>query len=264
MAYSTNDAMNAMFNLIETMTDMGLPVVFKGAMVLRSFTSLNSIQSRMTRDLDMSWFQKGLTNETLLQAVRTAVYRSGLQGYDVVLKRPFSDTRGAGIHIIKPGAEDSFFSLDIAVKDTPSGGESFFVQYPMANGKTFKGSSPNKMVADKISAISNRVVLRRVKDVFDLGVLSQFRGYGTHQIYGLIKQEHKSLGDFDQFLNQHEGKSGLKHAYNLLAVDEGKPDFDELFVRVRTFVDPFIRGIDVHVPLYWVMDAQGRGMWAHG
>lgn len=262
MAYASQEAMTSMFKLIETMTDMGLPVIFKGGMVLRTFSATVGVASRMTRDLDMSWFQEDLTNESLLAAVRSAVHRTGMEGYEVTLVRKFSETRGAGIEVRKPGSSVVFFSLDVTVKDSYTGGESFYVQYPsLGRGTPFKGSSPNKMVADKIMAVSNRVVIRRTKDLFDLGVLSQVSGYNTHIIYTLMQQNSGSLGDFDVFLNQREGKTGLRHAYDLLKIDGVKPDFDTLMHQVTNFCAPFIEGIDLKTPLHWTMNQVGKAAW---
>jgi len=101
----------------------------------------------------------------------------------------------------------------------------------------FVGQSINKVVADKVISVSSNVVVRRIKDIIDLYILS-YSWYGTtDMIYELAKYRGNPIESFDRFLHK---KSELRHAYSKYINKAKVLDFDIVYARVSVFLKPFI------------------------
>ena len=95
-------------------------------------------------------------------------------------------------------------------------------------------------MADKLYAISEEKVLRRIKDILDIYVMSFIGSFETVKIQEIWKNTDREPGDF-AFLKENSGIIG--EAYNKLLGIENKPDFIDLYSRVIEFVEPFSRSI---------------------
>jgi hypothetical protein len=89
----------------------------------------------------------------------------------------------------------------------------------------------------KMCAISSKLALRRSKDIYDLYLLSFLKGYKIKNIIEICEYQNKEVGDFAIFANNI---SDLMHAYGELRNVVNKPDFEEVYGRVRDFCLPFI------------------------
>lgn len=103
------------------------------------------------------------------------------------------------------------------------------------NGIKFRGSSPNQIIADKLSVISTNKVFYRIKDVIDLYYISKVFEFDEENIRLLIKLSNRELGDFDGFLNKAEE---LSHSFKKFRFDGSvnKPTFDEIYSSVILFI----------------------------
>ncbi len=257
MSYGNEKALPLMIRVMEAIALSGYPIVFKGAMVLKTLTAQKGLNtSRLTEDIDADWVGKPITNEDLERVIVDAVARSGLRGLRVEMTRDFGERRSAGFNFYIQGRDKALFTMDIGVK-----GNNFHTSYVTVNGVTFRGSSPQKMYADKISAISTRSVFRRVKDVYDLFLLSYFDGFRVIDINRVLKESGRDLGGFEAFLTQSHAPKGVGYAYGKLEGIENKPPFDVVFNRVKRFCQPYMDGSYKHCNQLWVIDSKGNGSW---
>lgn len=220
-----------MTRVVENLASMNVPIVFKGAFVLKVVTSkMNYSTTRDTHDIDGDWVGAVPTLEYLRSLIDSAVKQVD-QRLSVCTFRNYGDDKSAGFNVLLTGKKQ--FSLDIGIRQNPYG-----VSYMTLNGVYFTGSSLDKMFADKVNVLSGRKIFRRVKDLFDLYLMSYMSNFSTVSTYSIYSTYNIVLGSFAEFLNN---KSDLKHAYDVLRGISNKPDFDVVYARVYYFVSPFIK-----------------------
>lgn len=226
------DTIAIMYEVIEIMAKMKLPVVFKGAMVLRHVMSVSGLVDtyRLTRDIDMDWIDRGASIEELTSMIRAAVNELGIKGLSVICRRMPTEGKSAGFVVNYQGRK--LFSFDISLRPNP-----FYVDYVTNKGVIFTGASIEKMYADKVNTISSKIVFRRIKDIYDLYLLSFLTGYTISNIVEIHQYQDKEIQKFDEFNNRVED---LKHAYGKLDYVANKPEFEIVYSRVRDFCLPFI------------------------
>ena len=235
MSYGNNLGEEYMSRMISAMSRLGYPVMFKGAMVLKTATQRKVHTSRMTKDLDLEWKMQGITNEKLFDLVKLAMRHAGLD-LVVTQTRQFAERRSASFAFTQKNSSIPVFTMDIKI-DLKN---LFYSSYFTADGVEFNGASLEKMYTDKAVAISTKTVFRRIKDVYDLYLLSHFSGFKLSRIAYIINQLDMKIGDYTEFLNDVDSKHGLKYAYSKLQDIENKPDFDVIYGRVKLFVEPLI------------------------
>lgn len=235
--------MNLMYSVVEMMGIMGLPIVLKGALLLRHIMLTNGVvdTTRMTRDIDMNWNVEQLNYDSIIKNIEKAISKTGLVGFEVVQRREAMIGVTAGLDVKCNGKV--LFSMDINITNDP-----FYSMYVTPSGVVFAGASINKIYADKVSAISSKKVFRRSKDIYDLFLLSRLEGYGLMEINTICKYQGNNIGDFFEFLNN---VSDINHAYNKLRGIINKPEFETLYGRVRDFCVPFIVGSYKNCNGYW-------------
>lgn len=225
-----------MYKVIEIMTAMRLPVVFKGALVLNQALKGMGMTSnfRQTKDIDLNWLNGNVSNEELTRSITEAIKVLGITDLRVENTRKANIERdtSAGFSIKRGTTE--LFSFDINLKDNP-----FTAVYTTNNGVSFLGSSLHKIFADKVRSTSYVTLLRRSKDIYDLYIMCNISGYSIKNTLEIYEYENKKLGEFDVFLRKIPD---LAHAYNRLEGIPNKPSFDVVYRRVRDFCMPFITG----------------------
>lgn len=77
------DLMKFLYRVMEELSNAGIPIVFKGAMVLNLVIRENnpSKVERMTRDIDGDWVGEFPTMEEMEKALRKALWMFRLIGY---------------------------------------------------------------------------------------------------------------------------------------------------------------------------------------
>ncbi len=226
-----------MYNLIERIAQLGHPIVFKGHMVLKHLIMSESINIgtyRGTRDIDMDWCDS-LENKVAIENELDSLIQSyNTDSLRLLKTRDFTETNSGGFTVAYNG--NKLFSVDISLRLNP-----FVELYVTNNGVKFVGSSRYKMLADKIRAISTKVVYRRVKDIYDLYLLSHLKGLKYNSIQHIIEYEYeynkRGIGEFVQFT---DNLKEITHAYNELKGIVNKPDFKLVYGVVRDFVYPFM------------------------
>lgn len=221
-----------MIRLIEELSNMRTPIIFKGAMVLKTAISGVPINTeRMTRDIDGDWISEAPSMVRLTDIINKAL--SNVDGtLKAVAYRDYGNGKSAGFNIIN-SRDKKVFSIDISVKQNP-----YYRTYTTGiNHVEFYGATPEKMFADKMRAVSTRAVYRRAKDLYDLYLLSVLPRYSSIKIMEIL--QNNKLGNFEDFKT---GFANIEYAYNKLERITNKPNFKIVYARVYEFTRPFIEG----------------------
>lgn len=254
--YGNPDAIDVMYQVMAYMSIQQYPIIFKGAMVLK-LVAPDIGTARGTKDIDADWVDTTTTNEILHREISKAVGAVCGPSFTVKQKRQFSEGRSASFDVMKRDNITPFFSFDISVKDNK-----FYTPYNLINNIHINGASLDKIFADKLTVLSERTILRRPKDMYDLFLLSYRSGFRMDNIIHILNATGRSLGCFDEYKTHIEGTSGLKHSYNMMRSVTNKPDFALVYLRVANFVHPFLSGQANIAPYEWLVDARTKdGSW---
>lgn len=221
-----------MYQVMRALYESGIPICFKGSMVLKA--CLNEVgytdEVRRTVDIDANWNSvDSPTAEQLVASLQSALDRHGLP-IDVGIYRMYGEGRSAGFMLTDRATGAELFSMDMDVnRPIPE-----TRIYEIA-GLRFRGVSPTQMIADKVSTVSSNKVFRRVKDVIDLYYISKAFPFPKESVLQTLKNSGRTLERFDGFL-QHTDE--LRHAYGKFRVgdDVEKPSFEEVYLTVKNYI----------------------------
>ena len=221
-----------MYEVMRAIYDSGIPVDFKGAMVLKAclmnagFTE----EIRHTADIDANWYSDTPPTAEQMEASLSDALRKNHIGLNVRLYRMYGEGRSAGFELSDPDTEEILFTMDMDVNRPVQPTQMYDVA-----GLRFRGISPMQMLADKISAISTDKVFRRIKDVVDLYYLSQVFEMDQDSLMQTMNNSGRHLEGFDGFLHRPDE---LRHAYEKFRFtgDATKPAFDQVYEAVRQYV----------------------------
>lgn len=221
-----------MYNVMKAIYESGIPISFKGSMVLKvclmeaGFTD----DIRHTVDIDANWYSDDWpSGEQIEESIRKALRNSGID-LNVKLYRMYGEGRSAGFELSEPSSGEILFTMDIDV-NRPAVET---IIYEVAEIR-FRGSALLPMLADKLSVISCDKVFRRVKDLIDLYYAAQVYTPDWQKVLQALKDSGKTLGSFDSFLNKPDD---LRHAYSKFRFDGDvfKPAFEDVYQTVRQFI----------------------------
>lgn len=223
------DLMEFLYRVMEELANAGIPIVFKGAMVLNLVIRENnpSKVERMTRDIDGDWVGEFPTMEEMEKALRDAVEKVD-SSLDVQINRIFGGRKSAGFKIVNEMGE-KIASIDLSVRQNRFC--SHYISY--VNEVSITGASLSKMLSDKIYAISGQNVCRRMKDVLDIYVMSYITKINTDELHQIWRETGRQLGNFEAYKTQVKE---LNEAYNKMKSIRNKPDFIEVYQRVSDVV----------------------------
>lgn len=224
-----------MYSVMTNLSSMNAPIVFKGALVLKAIQYKYGNPSgleRETHDIDGDWVGEPPTMNYLRDLIQTAVYNSGYSNINVVAVRDYSDRRSAGFEFYDITNGDRVLEMDLSVRSNNS-----IEQYSFVSGISFYGQSVIKVLVDKIIPVSQKVVMRRIKDVIDLYILSYIWRGSVDSVYNYIAYLGKDLGDFSNFTGRLKE---LEHAYSKYRNKCSILPFNIVYNRVYLFLIPII------------------------
>ena len=224
-----------MYEVMKAIYDSGIPISFKGSMVLKICLMEAGFQenTRHTIDIDGNWISDKMPTATqMIESLQKSLDDNNLD-LRVGLYRMYGRGSSAGFDFTN-NAGIIVFTMDIDVNrpEAPSR------IYEMEEIR-FRGVSPLQMIADKTLAISSEVVFRRIKDIVDLYYISQVFEFTKEEILSIILKGERSLGDFHGFLYKTEE---LRHAYEKYRFtgEVYKPDFDEIYTIVKKYIQDIL------------------------
>ena len=221
-----------MYNVMKVIYESGIPISFKGSMVLKAclIEAGYDNDTRHTVDIDGNWnSDEQPSAEQMVESLQKAIDR---MDYDlsVRLYRMYGDGRSAGFELMDRDSGDILFTMDIDVNRPPMPTKLYVVE-----GLHFRGISPIQMLADKLSAVSTDKVFRRIKDVVDLYYISQVFDFNKAEITEALQTSGRMLESFDAFLHR---KDELEHSYEKFrfAGDISKPPFTVVYHTVKSYI----------------------------
>ncbi|MCC8131126.1 MAG: nucleotidyl transferase AbiEii/AbiGii toxin family protein [Oscillospiraceae bacterium] len=220
-----------MYQVMKAIYDSGIPIDFKGSMVLKAclLEAGYNEEIRHTVDIDANWYSDNYpTAEQMTGSLQKALDRSNID-LQVSLYRMYGERCSAGFELSDSSGK-VLFSMDIDVNRPVSSTKIYEIE-----GFHFRGVSPSQMIADKVSAISTDRIFYRIKDVIDLYYLSKAFDFDKSEIMRILDNNNRELGSFDGFLNR---QNDLKHAYDKfrLTGDVNKPQFSEVYSDVKNYI----------------------------
>ncbi len=221
-----------MYQVMKAIFESGIPISFKGSMVLKAFLmdAGFSEETRHTVDIDGNWNSDSLPSaEQMVESLQEAVRRAGIL-LDVSIYRMYGEGRSAGFEMRDPGSDEVLFSMDIDVnRPLPQ-----TRMYEIA-GIHFRGVTPVQIIADKISAISSDKVFRRIKDVIDLYYISRVFDFNKDEVLLRLKESDRWLENFRSFLHRRDD---LEHSYEKFRFsgEVEKPSFDDVYGSVKNYI----------------------------
>ena len=221
-----------MYEAMKAIYDSGIPVSFKGSMVLKAclIEAGYSEETRHTVDIDANWnSDTPPTAEQLVESLQKAITESGLD-LTVSIYRMYGEGRSAGFELADSNTGELLFTMDMDVNRPIPPTKIYEVA-----GIRFCGAVPIQMIADKVAAISSGKVFRRIKDVVDLYYISKVFPFDRDVVIETLRAGGRSLEDFDGFLHHPED---LRHSYEKFRFtgDVSKPPFEEVYHTVKTYI----------------------------
>lgn len=221
-----------MYQVMKAMYDSGIPIEFKGSMVLKAclLEAGYTEEIRHTVDIDANWY----SGTTPTAAQMTASLQKALTSNDIKLEvnlyRMYGEGRSAGFELTDIPTGEILFSMDIDVNRPAVPTQLYEIE-----GFRFRGVTPAQMLADKVSAISTDKVFRRIKDIVDLYYLSKVFSFDSAEVMQMLERSGRRLENFNGFLNCTDD---LKHAYEKfrLTGDVEKPSFENVYSTVKAYI----------------------------
>lgn len=227
------ELMEFLYRVMEELSEASVPIIFKGAMVLNLVVQENnpSKVERLTKDIDGDWVGDGPTMEQMLDKLQEAVNRVDATLH-VEVYREFAEKKSAGFKIVNDDGE-KIASIDLSVRKN----EFSYPYISYVNNVSITGASLDKMLSDKLYAVSGKGVCRRVKDLVDIYVMSYITECSVQKLLDIWEQTGRIIGDFSEFRNN---MPDIAQAYEKMVGIKNKPDFVALYTRVSEFIYPFM------------------------
>lgn len=221
-----------MYSVMKAIYDSGIPISFKGSMVLKACLLEAGYydETRHTVDIDANWNSiTAPSAELMIESLQKALEKSDID-LKVSLYRMYGEKRSAGFELTDRPTGEMLFTMDIDVNRPVSATRIYDVE-----GIRFRGVSPLQMIADKLSAISTDKVFRRIKDVVNLYYLSKIFEFDTAGILQTLKNSERTLDNFQGFIHRTDD---LSHSYEKFRFTGGvnKPPFEEVYHSVKTYI----------------------------
>ena len=221
-----------MYAVMKAIYDSGIPISFKGSMVLKAcLMEAGYVEdTRHTVDIDANWnSDTPPTGEQMVESLQNALRNSGID-LDVSIFRPYGGGRSAGFELKDKDTDEVLFSMDIDVNRPIPPTKIYEVE-----GLRFCGVSSTQMIADKAAVISTDKVFRRVKDVVDLYYISKVFQFDKTDVLQTLKNSGRTLDTFHGFLHRPQE---LQHSYEKFRFEGGvyKPPFEEVYLTVKNYI----------------------------
>ncbi len=228
------ELMELLYRIMEELSRNGVPIVFKGAMVLNLLIHDNnpSHVERGTRDIDGDWTGEPPSMQKMEAVLRKAI-KNVDSTLDIVINRVYGEKKSAGFKIVDENME-KVASIDLSVRNNDYAEP--YISY--ISNVVIKGASISKMLSDKLYATSGNGICRRVKDLVDIYVMSYISEFCTTEIYEIWDNTGRIPGDFSHFKSQMEE---IEKAYLKMKGIVNKPDFSVLYERLTVFFTPFFQ-----------------------
>ena len=221
-----NNLENVLYRIIEEISKENAPIVFKGGLAINnilSFENSNNNIERKTVDIDANWTGK-VDHNQITKTFEKAIKRVN-PNYKLELYRLPDKGKSMGYKILDNNIVITKIDLDI--KNNP-----FYVTYRI-NDIDVKYSSKEKIMADKLSALSNEHPFRRAKDLLDIYLILKIENIDFSKIKEILKYDNRKLGNFKTMI---ENIQLMKDSYESLNGITNKPEFSEVWDKLKKYL----------------------------
>lgn len=94
------------------------------------------------------------------------------------------------------------------------------------------------MLADKITVVCSRKIFRRIKDIYDIYVLSMLQDYKMEVLVQTIKGKRPEFLESKRIMFRPDTMAELEHAYDKFTGIVNKPKFETVYNVSSNFVSP--------------------------
>lgn len=232
------------FNILQ---EANLDVCIKGAFLLNIVIKGESIPFiRATNDIDCD-IDLAVESTDELEDYLVSKIKAVAPG--IILhrfrKNAVEDGKSGGFFVVE--GED-IPANTLCLIDLHLGSNAYKVLYPSPKNSTFYGQSLAKIISDKIYVASTFNLIVRYKDLYDIFLLSKFRGWSILEIKKILIACEKSLKDFTCF---SENINELYEAHEQFGGNRKGKKFVDVYSRAQIFLDPFINGMNTSDDLIW-------------
>lgn len=236
-----NEQEKQLYEIISTLSGSNLPLVFKGALILKAAINDSQI-NRHTYDIDCDWISNPPTSQELERKLNEVISTT-IPSVSFKLTRDYIvGKRSAGFDIYKDN--ELISEMDMSISSSSPSSKYYFGEIE------FVGYSIENIIADKTTVLSSNKIFRRTKDFLDIYSVLTVCQINKRNITNIIKSKERTVGDFDSFFNR---KEDLKHSFELLKGVINKPDFDIAYNLVSKYVEGFL---NPETNLIWVPSKQ--------
>ena len=221
-----NNLENILYRIVEEVSKENAPIVFKGGLAINDILShenQNNNIERKTVDIDANW-TGNVDHNQITKTFEKAIKRVN-PNYEIELYRLPDEGRSMGYKILDNNIVITKIDLDI--KNNP-----FYVTYRI-NDIDVKYSSKEKIMADKLSALSNEHPFRRAKDLLDIYLILEIENIDFSKIEEILKYDNRKLGDFSTMIKNIKQ---MKDSYESLNGITNKPEFSEVWNKVKKYL----------------------------
>ena len=149
------DEEKLMYRVMKTVYESGIPISFKGSMVLKACLAEAGLNEdiRHTVDIDANWTEESISSpEKIIDSLQHALTQNGIN-LQVSLYRMFGEKRSAGIQLSDCESGENLFTMDIDVnRPVPQ------TRIYEIDDIRFCGATPAQMIADKIETLSSDTI----------------------------------------------------------------------------------------------------------
>ena len=228
-----------------SITDMA----FKGGYILNKRIP----NCRMTHDIDFS-----IERVELYEKVKGVLANVGdkLKSMNLIvdyeIKPEVTPTTSGGIKFIYADGSKAL-GVDVGLHTLGFGITSMSIQNTDINVFTVERS-----IGDKLSVLCSRRRFRRIKDIYDIYMLSEYYSMGYNAVEEALSYREV---DWNLYPKDEEQLVQLGHAYDRLLIRGvtsrpiAKPDYNKVLERLLVFCDPWLSG---YLPKNW---NHKRGCW---
>ena len=147
-----------MYGVMKAVYDSGIPVNFKGSMVLKAFLMEAGYdeETRHTVDIDANWISDAPpTAEQMVDSLQSAIRKSGID-LDVSLYRMYGEGRSAGFELKDGDSGEILFTMDMDVNRPAPTTKIYEI-----DEIRFCGVSPIQMINKAFQSTHRRRLLQR-------------------------------------------------------------------------------------------------------
>lgn len=225
---------NMMYGILSCVSSEDTPIIFKGGLITKLILEENGyyIGGRQTKDIDANWTGTPPSMQNIVDTLNVSLEKlDGQLKAELYREYDLSTGRSAGINLVDANGQ-TVVSIDMDIKPLSQNTTYYF------GDTSIKGVLVDEIIADKISSVSSEAVYKyRCKDIVDLYALAHCTEISTDSISEVCERNKRIIGDFNGFINH---KSEMEHAYNRLRNIKNKPDFEDVYDYLNTFLQPYI------------------------